>query len=210
MNWTDPYHRLGLRCNPFRTEPIPGVPETLWVDRGFSTPPPMQSGLLLQIIGDPGAGKTSHLLHWRQQTGGGYTYYPLEWVQRWQWPASGSIAYWDEVDRMPIPLLWAGLSIAKSQNSTIVAGTHQCLKWAGKLIGLPVETIVLPSLTADELIQWSEQRIAAVRLCDNVSISLRLTDQDALAIVQQSQTSWRQAATLLHIWAAQSAGSSIC
>jgi hypothetical protein len=156
-----------------------------------------------QIIGDPGAGKTSHLLHWQRQTGGDYIYYPIEFRQRWQWPTLGTIAYWDEVDRMPIPLLLTGLTTARSQDSTIVAGTHKCLQWAGKLTGLRVETIRLPPLTEDELIRWAEQRIAAVRLCDRIPISLELTDVDVRVIIQQSQASWRQAATLLHIWAAQ-------
>lgn len=205
MHSTDLYYHLGLQCNPFRTQPTPGVPDALWVDRGFSTSPPIQSGLLLQIIGDPGAGKTSHLFHWRQQTGGDYTYYPIEFLQRWQWPSLGPIAYWDEVDRMPIPLLLTGLSLAKSQRSTIVAGTHKCLRWAGRLMDLRVETIVLPSLTINELMQWSNQRIEAVRLGDRIPVSLKLTPEDALMIIQQSQTSWRRAATLLHIWAAQSA-----
>jgi hypothetical protein len=50
---------------------------------------------------------------------------------------------------------------------------------------------------------WADQRIAAARLPESTAIELKLTDEAAIAIVQQSQTSWRQAATLLHIWVAQ-------
>jgi hypothetical protein len=157
------------------------------------------------VIGDKGAGKTSHLLHWQKQTGGGYTYYPFEIQQRWQFPALGPIAYWDEVDRMPVPLLLTGLAIAKRQRSTIVAGTHECLKWATKLVGFRTQTIVLPQLTPKELLQWSQKKIGAVQLSDTTNNPLTLTPEHALSIVQQSDTSWRHAAALLHVWVAQMA-----
>ncbi|MGV0024613.1 hypothetical protein [Phormidesmis priestleyi] len=205
MTWIDPYHRLGLRCNPFLAEQVPGVPDHLWLDRGFSQAPVPKSRMLLQIIGEKGAGKTSHLLHWRQQTGGQYAYYPPEILGRVQWPPGGAIAYWDEADRIPEPLLLVGLTFAKAQGSTIVAGTHKSLNWAAKIVGLRVQTIRLSCLTIAELRDWTTQRIEAVRLTEAASVRLDLSDEVARSIVQQSGASWRKAATLLHIWAAQCA-----
>jgi hypothetical protein len=208
MTWTDPYHRLGLRCNPFIAEQIPGVAEQFWLDRGFSQAPHPRSRILLQIMGEKGAGKTSHLLHWQQQTGGAYCYYPPELWGRMKLPSGGAIAYWDEADRIPEPLLLMGLTTAKAKGCTIVAGTHQSLEWAASLVGLRVQTLHLPCLTVTELRRWATQRIQAVCLTECSPLCQELTDETLRAIAQQSRASWRHAATLLHIWAAKFAAHS--
>ncbi|MEM1169872.1 MAG: hypothetical protein AAGJ08_12540 [Cyanobacteria bacterium P01_H01_bin.35] len=102
--WFDPYERLGLRCNPFLAEQTPGVTDDLWIDRGFSQPPLPRKRSLIQLIGQPGAGKTSHLMHWHKQTRGSYISYSPS-CERWQIPPVEAIAYWDEADPIPIPYI---------------------------------------------------------------------------------------------------------
>ncbi len=201
MKSSDPYLSIGLRCNPFIAESHPGVPDSLWVDRGFSTAPPAGAKCLVQMLGDKGAGKTSHLKHWCQQTPGPYCYYPPGWG-RWKLPPVGAIAYWDEADRIPKPLLYWALIQAARVNATIAAGTHVDLSWAAKWAGLSVQTIVFPPLEVEALLTWVHYRIAAVQLPDATPL-LSLTQEQASDIAAQSGASWRNAAVHLHIWAAQ-------
>lgn len=199
--WTDPYERLGLRGNPFIAEQIPGVADDLWLDRGISQAPQPKARTLVQLIGEKGAGKTSHLLHWRKQTGGSYRYYPPG-SGRWQVPPVEPTAYWDEADRIPTPLLLGALAQAARQRATIVAGTHRDLSWAGRFVGLRVRTIEFPKLTPEIILIWAEQRIAAARLPGIRSVGLNLDQANLERISAQSGASWREVATQLHIWAA--------
>ncbi|WP_293069093.1 hypothetical protein [Okeania sp. SIO2B3] len=200
--WINPYERLGLRCNPFTAEQIPGVTEDLWLDRGFSQPPQPRGRVLFQFIGEKGAGKTSHLLHWRKQTGGSYTYYPPGWG-RWQIPPVEPISYWDEADRIPIPLLLAALAQASYQGATIVAGTHEDLSWVGRFVRLKIRTIKFHRLTPETILAWAEKRIQAVTLPEVKQVGLKLDRADIELIVANASVSWREVATYLHIWAAK-------
>lgn len=200
--WIDPYQQLGLRCNPFIAEQIPGVAADLWLDRGFSQAPSPGTQTLVQLIGDKGAGKTSHLLHWQQQTGGSYAYYPPGWG-RWKIPPVEAIAYWDEADRIPMPLLLRSLANATRRQATIVVGTHVDLSWAAHWTGLKVQTIEFPIITLEEIRSWANRRIAAVQLPDVPSVELSLDTEILEEILAQSNNSWRTIATHLHIWVAK-------
>ncbi|HEU4324097.1 MAG TPA: hypothetical protein VFS21_13185 [Roseiflexaceae bacterium] len=200
----DRYHALGLRGNPFAIETQPGVPAQLWLDRGFSHAPAVGAGLLMQLLGEEGAGKTSHMLHWHAQTGGPYTSYPSD-VARWRCPPLAPIAYWDEADRIPRLLLRLALTLAARQRATVVTGTHRDLGVPARQAGLAVQTVRLPPLTAVEVQTWAAKRVAAARLGMDVVPCLSLGDAEAAAIVAQAGGSWRRAGVLLHIWVAQAA-----
>ncbi|AFZ61258.1 hypothetical protein H6G54_02895 [Anabaena cylindrica FACHB-243] len=66
MSYSDPYHRLGLHRNPFIAPDNLEIPSQRWFDFGFSQPPSRMKRLFWQVIGEKGAGKTSHLLHWQR------------------------------------------------------------------------------------------------------------------------------------------------
>lgn len=200
----NPYHALGLRCNPFATPDTLQVPAHRWFDVGYSTPPLAKHRLLVQVMGSHGAGKTSHLLHWRQQTGG--EYYRCERSRhQWNWPPIGAIAYWDEAHRIPLPMLVARLWQAQWNQATIVAATHRNLSLIARSTGLSVRTITLSTLCAETLLRWTQQAIDVERLNPTVAPILKLSQDRAVNIVNAATGSWRAAARDLHIWAAQEA-----
>lgn len=208
MTPANPYVALGLRRNPFIAEQTAGVDPSLWLDRGFSTAPQPGAKMLVQILGEKGAGKTSHLKHWQRQTGGTYCYYPPGW-QRWQFPAlvanqNQMISYWDEADRIPFPILITALGWASQRQMTIVVGTHLDLSRVGRSVGLSVVTICLSDLDVTALLQWTALRIEAARLPET-RLGLQLTLDLAAEIVTMAGASWRDAADRLHVWAARSA-----
>ncbi|MGB3299830.1 MAG: hypothetical protein WBA76_16305 [Phormidesmis sp.] len=214
MTYTlNPYAALGLKRNPFILESDAAISPPLWIDRGWSAPPPLGAKQLVQIIGVKGAGKTSHLKHWQAKTGGPYCYYPPGW-KRLKPPltsplttlAHQKIAYWDEADRMPLPFLLIALLIAAQTSYTVVAGTHTDLSPAAHQIGLSVTTINIPSFDALLLTQCVNQRIAVVRL-PGKGCGLRLSRAKAEEIAIAANGSWREASDLLHIWAAELATS---
>lgn len=198
-----PYAALGLSRNPFAVLDGSSGEQTIWLDRGYSIAPSPGGKCLVQFLGDKGFGKTSHLHHWRSQTGGDYGYYPPGWG-RWQLPPGGAIAYWDEADRIPLILLWWGLWWGAIANSTIVVGTHRDLRHWAKLFGFTVLTIALPPLDAPSLQTWANATITAAQLPNHLcTLSLSLTE--AQAIASQAKGSWRSAQDYLHIWAATQA-----
>jgi hypothetical protein len=201
----NPYSALGLQCNPFVLETSATLPNELWLDRGWSTPPAPQSQSFIQFIGAKGSGKTSHLRHWQAQTGGPYCHYPPSWA-RFKMPplASSKIFYWDEADRIPLPYLLTALLIAAHHRRTVVVGTHVDLGWMARLAGLAVTTIAIAPFTPQLLLAWANQRIEAVRLPSH-PCQLQLSGAEAERIAITAQGSWREAADELHIWAAQQA-----
>ncbi|MCM0589296.1 MAG: hypothetical protein ACSI46_00570 [Gloeotrichia echinulata DVL01] len=209
MIYYDPYHPLGLKSNPFISEEIDELIETSWIDRGLSQSPPVRAKLFVQLQGAEGAGKTSHLLYWQKQTEGLYVSYPPERMgykkQRWRIPPIGDIAYWDEAQAIPVPLLLFALGQAAIYQSTIVVATHADLSWAAQSLGLRVETITLPLLDSQTLLKWAQLRIQLARLSNTKEVRLHLTPAIAEQILAQSRNSWRSAATHLHIWVAKNA-----
>ena len=203
----NPYLSLGLQRNPFVLEDSGGIARSLWIDRGYSVPPMPKAKQLVQIIGVKGAGKTSHLKRWQAQTGGPYCYYPPDLRGRLKLPAVGSIAYWDEADRIPWPYLLGALLVAVRDRNTIVAGTHVDLRWAAATVGLPIKTIRIQVFDKGLLQQWVHRRIEAVRLPGTIC-RLQLENTTAKEIATAANGSWREAADLLHIWAARQASES--
>lgn len=151
----DGYALLGLRGNPFvleryapRGEPWEGVAAEHWLERGHSAPPPPSAGLLVQLLGVKGAGKSSHLARWRSEQPGPYAYYPREYLGRWHRPPLGPICYWDEACRIPALLLGPALLEARRQRATVCVGTHRDLGPAARAAGLQVQTIRFGELKA--------------------------------------------------------------
>ena len=70
-----------------------------------------------------------------------------------------------------------------------------------------LKTIVLPPVDADSLCIWAARKIAAVTIPAVASSSLVLDPVTAANIASAAGCSWREAADLLHIWAAQKARS---
>lgn len=197
----NPYHAIGLRHNPFIGEEQTDQTQNLWLDRGYSVAPQAKNNQFVQLIGEKGFGKTSHLNYWRSQTGGFYHYCPPEYWNRWQPPKIGAIAYWDEADRMPLGMFLWGLGQMRLARNTLVVGTHHDLGFWAKGFGFHVFTISLPPLDATTLKIWAIAKIKAASLNDQ-DCRLQLSDREALDISQKSQGSWRRAADYLHIWAA--------
>ena len=203
MNYVDPYHRLGLKRNPFIAPESLVISNDRWLDFGYSIPPLPYQRLFVQIIGQKGSGKTSHLLHWQQQTGGDYFYQrPGDWRSQ---PPISAIAFWDEANRIPLPTLIKCLHQAYQQGSTLVVGTHRNMGIFARSIGFPVKTIRLSTLNPDSLFAWMQLHLAAERLSPDIPIRLTFSPELAATIVAQSWGSWRKAAGLLHRWVAQAA-----
>jgi hypothetical protein len=200
MSPIDPYAALGLAGNPFVATAEAGAAAGEWIDRGLALPP-VGDRLLLQIMGEMGAGKTTHLLHCQGQIGGIYCCYPAG-LGRWRVPPVAPIAFWDEADRIPRSLLALALWRAVHLPATIVAGTHADLSGTALQVGLRVQTIYLPKLEVETLLLWATQRIAAARLPDK-TVHLSLTPAEAAQIVELAGASWRKAAVHLHVWAAK-------
>lgn len=202
MAYSDPYYQLGLKRNPFIAPEKPGVNPSQWIDFGYSAAPEARQCLFVQIIGVKGAGKTSHLLHWQQQTGGEYFYQaPFDWRSH---PPIGPIVYWDEADRVPLPRLVVALWQARRQNATVVVGTHTSLKRLAQIASFQVRTINLSTLNANSLQKWIYVQLASEAL-PNQEIQVALSPHEINAIVAQSNGSWRTAACYLHRWFAKQA-----
>jgi len=205
MKYTDPYHQIGLKRNPFATEETINRLEASWIDRGLSSPPPVRASLFVQIQGPEGSGKTSHLLYWHQRTSGAYISYPTRprsLFERWRIPPISDIAYWNEAQMIPWPLLLLGLIWASLCQSTIVVATHADRSWLAQWVGMRVQTFDIPALDNQTLLQWVNLQIMAARLHESIEPGLHPTSEDIAQVLAQSSHSWRAAGLYLHVWAA--------
>ncbi|MDO5498072.1 MAG: hypothetical protein Q4F67_00135 [Propionibacteriaceae bacterium] len=194
---------LGLSGNPFVAEPEPGVVAGLWLDRpGVPPPPPPGSKHLVQIIGPKGAGKTSHLLRWRESAPGPYYYVPPRGLGRLRLPPVAPRVYWDELDRLGAPAL--ALAYAAARGATVIAATHTDLSRLARACGLRVTTFEFPGLAPAVLQEWARLRIAAVTLPGRTP-GLALDEPTARDICDRVGASLRDAAVMLHVWAAERA-----
>lgn len=203
----NPYVALGLQRNPFILESSATITPSLWIDRGYSSPPLPKAKQFVQLVGVKGAGKTSHLKYWQARTGGEYCYYPPD-RGRFKMPATGPIAYWDEADRIPLPYLLMALAGAARCGSTVVVGTHADLSLAARMTGLLTKTIYIEPFDELLLLNWANRRIEAVRIPDAIC-RLRLDMATAKEIVATVDGSWREAADQLHVWAAGRANQAV-
>ncbi|MDO5682413.1 MAG: hypothetical protein Q4G46_06260 [Propionibacteriaceae bacterium] len=198
------YARLGLARNPFLAEAEAGVEPGLWIARaGVPEPPEPGTRTLIQLIGPKGAGKTSHLLRWRERVPGPYHYVPPT-RDRWRFPPVAPLVYWDEVDRMGAAVRAAALGLAGVRGATVVAGTHADLTVPACRAGLAVQTYDFPGLTVAVLQQWAALRIADAALPGRTP-QLVLDADTAAGICDRVGASLREAAVDLHIWAADHA-----
>jgi len=203
MSYFDPYQCLGLKRNPFCAPESLAIRDERWLDFGYSVAPLPNQRLFIQIIGQRGAGKTSHLLHWQQQTGGEYFYQRAgDWRSL---PPIGAIAYWDEANRIPLPQLFLALYQAYRQRATIVAASHWDLKPIAQIIGFPVKTLRLSTLNPDSLQAWIQVQLASERLSEDIPLAIAISPQEIAEIVAYSQGSWRTASSYLHRWLAKQA-----
>jgi hypothetical protein len=214
-NSLDPYYSFGLKRNPFFAPQDLQIEGDRWLDFGYSQAVSPRQRLFVQFLGEKGAGKTSHLLHWQQQTGGHYFY-----QAPWQWqtlppcqpdPTGVAIAYWDEANRIPVPtLIWA-LKKAYKLQLTVVVGSHINLAPLARLVGYQTQTIDLDHLTLPRLRCWINQHFIAELLPERLleqnlafqQLQNKFTDQFLLTILNESAGSWRRTATILHRWLAQ-------
>jgi len=214
-NSLDPYYSFGLRRNPFFAPQDLLIERDRWLDFGYSQAVSSGQRLFVQFLGKKGAGKTSHLLHWQQQTGGQYFY-----QAPWQWQTlppcqpdhrGTAIAYWDEANRIPLPtLIWA-LRQAYKLQLTVVVGSHQNLVPFARFVGYKTQTIDLDHLTLPKLKCWINQHFIAEFLPERSreqnlafqQLQNQFTDKFLLRILIESDGSWRRTATILHRWLAQ-------
>jgi hypothetical protein len=209
----DPYHCLGLKRNPFFAPDSLEIDGDRWLDLGYSVAPLPQQRIFLEIIGQKGSGKTSHLLHWQQQTGGNY-FYQKPWFWRELPPYLPQITedfnrrfitYWDEANRIPIPtLLWV-LKQAYHQKMTVVIASHWSLKIFAKIVGFSVKTVKLKPFNLEQLKSWIDRQLIAEKLFDDHEPNLAFSSDQLETIMTVSQGSWRKAATYLHRLTAQQA-----
>ncbi|NNJ27883.1 hypothetical protein [Alienimonas chondri] len=166
---------------------------------------------MIQLLGEKGAGKTSLLLHWRNERRGPYRYVPPgrpmpTGLLRFAPLPAGPLVYWDEADRVPPPLLWLALWKAARNGATVVVGTHRDLTPEATRAGLPIVTHEFPPLTPSALRAWCEPRIAAAALLDSPSEDrLVVPDKVLQETCDAAGSSLREASVILHIWAARAA-----
>lgn len=158
MTFADRYREVGLVRNPFSTQAL--AERHVFLDRGLSQPKPF-TGTMVQLVGDRGFGKSTHLHHWRSGEPGPYHYIPLEpYRERWSTPPSAAtgIVYGDEVDRMPVALRRSWFRALAKAQATVVVGTHDDLSKVARRAGLAVVTYALAPLTLDELVELLSRR----------------------------------------------------
>ncbi len=199
---TDPYEQCGLLGNPFVAEPAQPWTEPGWADRTPAEPPAPGQGLLIQFIGVKGAGKSTTLNRFRSRSPGPHRYVPPG-PGRWRPLPVAPLVYWDELDRSPAGLRWAGWRRAARIRATVVAGTHVDLAAEATRAGLRVQTIELPLISVAELTTWAEARLAGARRSPaGAGATWLLPPADAARIAAEVGASWRRAADLMHIWVA--------
>ena len=197
----DPYHRRGLRLNPFAYGDAE-LDAAGWADRGL--PPPAEPGQrrLVQVIGVSGAGKTTTLRRWAAAAPGPWYYVPRG-PRRLRPLPIAPLVYWDEANRAPAVLRRRALRTAARLGYTVVAGTHDDLTVDARVAGLVVDTITLSTITAADLTDWAAKRFAASSAGDGTSPQWRLPGPVAADIAARAGTSWRTAGDLLHAWVAR-------
>lgn len=198
----DRYRAVGLAANPFAVEASAGT--GVFVDRGLPDPPPPGSATLVQVIGDKGAGKTTHVRRWRSLVDGPYHYVPRSPRRdRWRRPPVGPIVYADEIDRMPAPVRRAWFRALARSRSTVVAGTHRDLTAPARRAGLAVRTHRLDPADEAILRTFVEQRIDATSLAGGTERALLLDDDDIALVHRESGGNLRVAESLLHVLVAE-------
>lgn len=196
-DYDDPYHRCGLRHNPFAYGDEATPADADWVDRGLPPPPRPGQRRLVQVIGVSGAGKSTTLRNWHAASPGPWHYVPRG-IRRLRSLPVAPLVYWDEANRAPAVLRRHGLRAAARVGATVVAGTHDDLAAEARAAALAVDTVRLSEITIVELTTWAAQRFAAV----GAGPQWHLPPPVAAVVAAQAGMSWRIAGDLLHAWVA--------
>ena len=189
----DPYRAAGLRHNPFVAEPTPGVDPRVRIDVGLRPDP---GAAVVELVGCKGAGKTTHLMAWLDGDTARYRHVApgTDRLRRLPvGPVGGTLA-WDEVDRVPGPLLRRAVGRARRRGTRVLLGTHVPTGLADQSLTLPAPT---PALVSD----FAARRIAAAALGTGTT-ALHLTDDVAREVAAASDGCWWAVGTALHVWAA--------
>ena len=201
----DRYESVGLRGNPFAGGHIDAETDPrLFVPRGLpDRPPPPGTGAFLQVIGERGAGKSTHVNRWRRSEPGPLHYIPrAPYAQRWRRPPVGPLVYGDEIDRMPGPLRRRWFSLLARQGATLVIGTHEDLSGLARRAGFGQDGATLATyrlgpidrVTLDDLLD-ARLRAASVGGTDPTEL---LTIADRARIYAGANGSIRRAQTIGH------------
>ncbi len=194
----DRYQAAGLRCNPFAFEALAPADAAQFVDRGLPAPPPPGSATLVQVIGDKGAGKTTHVMMWRRQAPGPYHYVPRDPRRdRWIAPPVAPLVYGDELDRMPWTVRRRWFRRLAQIGATVVAGTHRDLTAPAQRAGLRVVTHHLGPVDRATLDAVIDCRLRAVSLSSRPVPDV-LRESDVADVHERSGGNLREAERLLH------------
>ena len=201
-SWLDRYRAIGLRNNPFALDDAT-INESRFVDRGLGSGPQPQASTVVQVIGDRGFGKTTHLEHWRGTVPGPYFHVPFApYRHRWRRPPMAPIVYGDEVDRLPSPVRRQWLRHLARAGSSAVIGTHVDLARSIRGAGLDVVTHRLEPVALDTLRRIVDARLADAALSPD-EIPVVFSDDDLADVNRQSGGSIRAAEVLCHQLLAQ-------
>jgi len=194
------YSSLGLTRNPFAWDD--GYDTGPFLNHLGLDTPVADAQRLLQLVGDRGAGKSTHMRHWHKITGG--IYYYVEPEGRAVLPI-GPIVYWDEADRVSDRQLKRSFKEIARIGGTVVAGTHRDLSKPARASGLEVDTIRFGQLKPEVLSHWCQARIdAASDGRPQFLVPGTVLDQ----VCAESKSSLRDAGDLLHMWVARQARAS--
>ncbi|MDH4279008.1 MAG: hypothetical protein OEW83_13110 [Acidimicrobiia bacterium] len=198
----DRYHQVGLRNNPFSADvsddPHEPVTGPWFVDRGLAPPPPAGSRVLVQVIGDQGMGKSTHLAEWRRLRPGPLHYIPRRpYRDRWRPPPVGALVYGDEIDRMPVPLRRRWLQQLGLVGATVFVGTHRNLTGVARRAGLEVRTHRLGPVSPSELAVVLDRRLQAAAIAGR-AVGVVFTASDVAAIHAESGGNLRAADSIAH------------
>jgi len=191
----DRYRQYGLGHNPFAFDV--DQQQEVFVSRSLPSPPPAGSGVMVQVIGEKGAGKTTQLQQWRRESPGPYFYVPASpWRDRFARPPIADLVYADEVDRMPQPLRLLWFRQLARAGATVIVGTHCDLAAVAHRWGLDVVTHHLGPVDFATLRLVVDQRLLAARAGD--APPLTIDDHELRQIHSVSKGSIRSAEHQLH------------
>ncbi len=196
--FVDRYRAAGLSGNPFAVEALTRNDTETFVDRGLATPPPPASATLVQVIGDKGVGKTTHVMEWRRRAPGPYHYVPRAPSRdRWRTPPVAPLVYADEIDRMPRPVRYRWFRQLGEIGATIVAGTHNDLSAPARRAGLSVVSHQLGPVDLATLAVVVDRRFRDAGLSVDHG-AIMISERELSDVHERSCGNLRAAERLLH------------
>lgn len=194
----DRYEAAGLTRNPFCVEAVDAT--SVFVDRGLADPPGPGCSAFVQVIGESGAGKSTHVRHWQRRHPGPYHWVPREpYRSRWAELPLGDMVYGDEIDRLPVPLRSRWFRRLAAAGSTLVIGTHVDLSRLAKRSGFrSIETHHVPELDASAVADMARQRIAISAVTGKEARAHNLLTDDEIAQLADRSSTMGEATSLLH------------